>query len=477
MNFSQLLSVLLARKWLALLVFLLTVGTTLGISLWLPKKYTATAEIVLEMKADPIAGMLLPHLATASYMATQVDIFQSDRVARRVVANLRLTENPTVREQWLEGTQGQGSIESWLAGSLSKNLDVKPSKESNLIRVSYSAQDPRFAAALANAFVQAYLDTTLDLRVDPARQYSTFFDTRAKELRDQLEEAQAKVTAFQRDKGIIASDERLDIESSRLAELSSQLVAIQAISAESGSRTAIARGANADRLPEVLASGLVQTMRADVTRAEAKLQELNTRLGDNHPQVIEARANVAELNARLNTELRRVSGGASVANTINRQREVEIRASLEAQRAKVQRMKSLRDEGSVLLKDVENAQRAYDQVLARRNQTTLESQTTQTNVTPLTQASLPTAPSSPRVFLNTLLSIVVGALLGIGAVLLMELLDRRVRVVTDLTEALGLPMLGVMPRPARRRNLLGGTPVTLLQQRILGQLPSPSRSA
>lgn len=474
MGISQFLSVLWARKWVALLVFLLTVGTTVAVSLMLPKKYTATAALVIELRPDPVGGMLFANIGASSYMATQVDILASDRVARRVVENLRLSENPQLRDQWMEATQGVGSIDSWLAGWIKGGLEVQPSRESNLINVSYTSPEPRFAAAMANAFVQAYLDTTLDLRVDPARQYSTFFDSRAKELRDALERAQAKVSDFQRDKGIIATDERLDIETARLQELSSQLVALQAVSAESNSRQALARGESADRLPEVLNSGLVSTLRADLGRAEARFQELSSRLGENHPQLVEARASITELRSRLNAEMRRVSGGASVANTINRQREAEVRASLELQRAKVLKLKSLRDESAVLIKDVENAQRAYDAVLARRDQTNLESRTTQTNAQSLTQASPPSTPSAPKIVMNTLLSIVVGAMLGIAAVLLLEFLDRRVRVPTDLIDALGLPMLGVMPRPAQRRGLFGRPAPTLLQQRILGQLPRPS---
>lgn len=477
MGINQFLSVLWARKWVALLVFVLTVGTTVGISLMLPKRYTATAALVIEVRPDPVGGMLYANVATASYMATQVDILLSDRVARRVVSNLKLSENEQVRQQWMEATQGVGSFDGWLGGYVKEGLNVQPSRESNLINVSYTSPDPRFAAAIANAFVQAYLDTTLDLRVDPARQYSTFFDTRAKELRDALERAQTKVSDFQREKGIIATDERLDIETARLQELSSQLVALQALSAETASRQALAQGSSADRLPEVLNSGLVSGLRADLGRAEARYQELSARLGENHPQLIEARASINELRARMQTEMRRVSGGASVANTINKQREAELRAALEAQRTKVLRLKSLRDDSAVLIKDVENAQRAYDAVLARRDQTNLESRTTQTNAQTLTEASPPGTPSAPKILMNTVLSVIVGALLGIGVALLLEFLDRRVRVPTDLIDALGLPMLGVVPRPAQRRGLFGRPAPTLLQQRILGQLPNPGRSS
>ncbi|WP_204270938.1 hypothetical protein, partial [Escherichia coli] len=72
-----------------------------------------------------------------AFMATQVDVFQSDRVALRVVRNLKLAENPAIREQWQSETRGEGAIEVWLAELFQRNLDVKPSRESNVINVSY----------------------------------------------------------------------------------------------------------------------------------------------------------------------------------------------------------------------------------------------------------------------------------------------------------------------------------------------------
>lgn len=476
MNFAQFVSVLRARWWVALLVFVLTVGTTLTISLLLPKQYTATASVVVDYKPDPVSAMMYPGTASPAMMATQVDVISSDRVARRVVRNLKLNENPQVRQQWLEATNGEGDIETWLSATFQKQMDVKPSRESSVINVSYKAADPQFAAGLANAFVQAYLQTTLELRVDPAKQYSSFFDSRAKDARDNLEKAQSKLSAFQKEKGIIASDERLDVENARLNELSSQAVMLQALASESGSRQSAARGAAADQMQEVLNNPLISSLKADLLRAEAKLQELGARLGENHPQVVEAKANIASLRAKVDVETRRVTGGVGVNNTITRQREADVRAALEAQRAKVLRLKAVRDEGAVLQRDVESAQRAFEMVMQRLNQTTLESQTTQSNINLLTTATPPLEPSSPKVLLNTALSIFLGALLALGVALLLEVMDRRVRGVQDVSAALGLPVIGVMPTPDARK-LVGRYKPMLAQQRVVGQLAAPARGS
>jgi polysaccharide biosynthesis transport protein len=473
MNLNQFLAILKARWWVALLIFVLTVGTTLAVSLMLPSQYTATATIVIDVKPDPIAGQYAGMLSP-SYMATQVDVIQSDRVARRVVRNTKLADNPQVRADWVEATGGTGDIEAWLAARFKPNLDVRPSRESNVIAIAYRAPDRNFAAAMANAFVQAYIDTAIELRVDPARQYSSFFDQRSKDAREALEKAQARVSAFQKEKGIIATDERLDIENARLSELSSQLVMMQALAAESGTRQVQAQGASSDRIQEVLSSGLISQLKADLSRNEARLQELNSRLGDNHPQVVEAQANINSLRARLDTETKRVTGGVGVTATINRQREAGLRASLDAQRAQVLRMKAVRDEGAVLVREMENAQRAYEAVLARLNQTSLESQTTQGNIFVLGRANPPAGPSSPKIELNTALSVVIGLLLALGAVMALEMIDRRVRAYEDLTGPLGLPVIGVMPKPNAQMKL-GSKRLSLMQQRLVASLPAPQK--
>jgi polysaccharide biosynthesis transport protein len=349
-----------------------------------------------------------------------------------------------------------------------------PSRESSVISVNYRAPDPRFAAALANAFVQAYIDTSLDLRVDPARQYSSFFETRSKEAREALETAQTKLSSFQREKGIIASDERLDIENSRLNELSSQLTALQAMAAESGSRQAQAQGSQGDRMQEVLNNGLILGIKSDLSRGEARLQELSTRFGDAHPQVQEIKANVAELRTRLEAETRKVTSGVGLTNTITRQREADVRASLDAQRSKVLKLKAVRDEGMVMLRDVDNAQRAYDAVLQRFTQTSLESQTKQSNVNMLTEAIPPLKPAAPRVVLNTILAAVGGLLLAAGTALALELRDRRVRNVDDLVATLELPVLVTLPKPGSKLAL--GNKQSLMQQRLMSPLPPPTKA-
>lgn len=472
MSFSQFLLILRARWKVMVATLVIISALVIGISLVLPKQYTATSSVIIDFKPDPVSIAFNGGAMSPAYLATQIDIINSDRVARRVVRALKLTENPETRKSWTESTGGQGDFEGWLADSLGRSLDVRPSRESNVISVSFTGADPRFATILANAFVRAYIDTTLDLRVDPAKQYSAFFEGRSKQLREDLEAAQSRLSAFQREKGIIGADERIDIETARLNELASQVVGAQGAIADSSSRQAMAR-TSGDAMQEVLNNPVISGLKADLNRAQAQYQQLSARYGANHPQLAELNASMAELKARIDAETRRVTNSVAVTNSINRNREAEIRASLDAQRAKVLKLKDTRDQLQVLQRDVENAQRAYDGVLARLNQTSMESQTTQTNVTVLTPAIEPSKASSPRVILNGILGIFFGLLFGIAFALLAEFRDRRVRSSVDIVEGLGLPMLGAMLAPDAKSKFGRRSQTPLMMQRVLGQLPAP----
>lgn len=473
MSLTPIFIVLRARWLSALLVLLAVVGLVLGVTLALPKRYTAVAAVVLDVKSpDPIAGMVLPGMTVSGYMATQVDVLRSERVALRALQSLHLVDDAERRAEWQARTQGRGDFRAWLADSVLTDLDVRPARDSNVISVAYTAADPALAAAVANAFVKAYTDTTLDLRVEPAKLYNSFFDDRAKELREALEQAQVRLSAYQRQKGILVNDERLDVENSRLSELSTQLVALQAVAEQSANRQRQA-GSNPRQMQEVLSSPLLSGLVGELSRQEGKLNELKERLGDRHPEVMQMRAGIDALGARIESETRRVTGSLTVDNSVNQGRLSQLAGALEQQRAKLLLLKGQRDEAGVLMRDVENAQKAYDAVVTRVSQTSTESQNTQTNVSVLKQASVPAFASSPRLGLNLAAGLALGVLLALGATIVRELRDQRLRSEDDVTLLLRQPLLGVLPMRSRP-SLLRRSRARLTKVRLMAALPRPS---
>jgi chain length determinant protein EpsF len=445
MTFQQFLLILRARWLVGLAVLFVVIATTIAISLVLPKQFTSETAVLIDVKSpDPILGVPLPGMVSPGYMATQVDIITSDRVAQQVVRTLGFSRSSQAVEQWREATEGKGSLDAYFATLLKKKLEVRPSRESNVLSISFSGEDARFAATVANAFAQAYIDTNLELKIEPAKQYAKWFSEQSASLREQLEKVQSKLSAYQLETGIVNTDERLDIENARLAELSSQYTAIQAQRSDSSSRQAQVSKSQIETLPEVQQNSLIIGLKSELARGELRLSELSQQLGRNHPEFQRAQIEVEAMRGKLDAEMTKVASTLSTSNRVNVQREAEVKAALAAQKEKVLQLKKERDDVAVLQREVETAQRAYDAVAQRFTQTTLESQTTQTNIVVLTPAVESIDHSSPNVGLNTLAAIFLGTLLAVGTVLLLELLDQRVRGDDDLQQLLGVPVLGLI---------------------------------
>jgi chain length determinant protein EpsF len=436
----QFLLILRARYKLALLIFALTVAVTVGVSLAMTRQYTASAALVVDVKSpDPVTGLMLQGMMASGYMSTQLDIINSDRVAKAVVKLLRLDESAAIRQQWQEDTQGKGQLGDWLARLLSQKLVVMPARDSNVITINYTGADPDFAAAVANAFSQAYIDVNLDLRLAPARQYAAFFEEQVKAARAKLEVAQSVMSNYQQANGITTADERMDYETARLNETSSLLTNVQGQTTDSQSKRLNAR---ADTMAEVMQSPLINGIKADIVRLQGRLAESNITLGKNHPQTLRGESELAALKAQLETETQKITRSIETTYQVGKLRERQLQGSLAGQKARVLVLNKQRDELNVMRRDIESAQRTFELLSQRASQATIESRATQTNISILNPAVAPQHPSSPRLLLNTLVAIILGGLLALTVALVVELSRRRIRSVDDLLEVLDIPSLG-----------------------------------
>jgi len=429
---------------------LVTVLLALGWSLVQQKTYDATASVLLNYKGvDPLTGLTMPGQLMPGYMATQMDIIGSKNVALRVVDVLSLAASPVVVQQFQEATDGKGAVRDWLADLLLQKLEIMPSRESSVVQITFSGADPAFAAAVANAFAVQYQRATVQLKAEPAKNASVYFNEQTRQLRDQLEAAQARLSAYQQEKGIVSLDNnRVDVELSRLNDLSAQLVVAQTAAIEAGSRERAAR--SAVNSPDVANNALIQNLRVNLAAVDAKLAETGIRFGRNHPQYQSASAEVEKLRAELGSALGTVTRSVGANAEVLRQREVEIRSALAEQNTRILALNRTRDELGPLLKDLEGAQRAFDSASQRHAQTRIEAQSEQSDISVLNPAVVPTEPAAPRVLLNTLVSILLGTILGVGIGLLLELLTRPVRSTADIHDMLGIPVLGsVSWHPAR----------------------------
>jgi succinoglycan biosynthesis transport protein ExoP len=442
MTLQQFFLILRANYAVALATLIILAGATLAVSMLTPKQYVATAAVVIDVKSpDQISGQMLQGMMAPGYMATQIDIINSDRVAKEVVKLMRLDKNAEMQTQWQLATKGQGDLTDWLSGRLLKSLEVSPSRESNVISIKFTSENPKLAAATANAFAQAYINVNLDLRLAPARQYATFFEEQTKDARAKLEAAQTALSQYQQANGITSSDDALDFETAKLNETSAQLTAVQGQTTDSQSKRLTGK---ADTLPEVMQSSLINGLKTEISRLEVKLRETSVNLGRNHPQITGYEAELFALKAQLDTEVRRIASSIETSYQVGKEREARLQGALAAQKARVLLLNKQRDELKVMRRDVESAQRTFESVSQRASQTSMESRVNQTNIAVLNPATVPTVPTKPRVTFNVAMAVFFGTLLGVGLAIGLELLNRRVRSPRDLSDALGIPLLGAI---------------------------------
>jgi uncharacterized protein involved in exopolysaccharide biosynthesis len=423
-SLRQFLRALRARRRVFVVALAAVMLAAILASLLMSKSYRATVALLVDAKdeqslSDALRPLVLPQ-ERVSYLQTQVDILTSPKVAREVVQELRLTENPAALAALGVQRGTDRRDEDRLVEALLHHFKAETT-QSSVIQASFTCADARLAAMIANAFANAYVNTMLELRVAPTRKAAAWFEEQLKGLRANLEEAQAKLDA----------QTKLDAQA-KLAQ-------------------------NPDRLPEVMDNAFIQQLKADVLHGEAKLQELATQYGVNHPAFRRQASENQSLRARLQAEMRRVvagaasSAGAGSANHGSHPRDLRTQP-LE----------------QVLTRNVESAERAYDTAMQRYVVSQVESRVSQTNVAVLNPAVPPLAAYRPNIALNLALSLISGIAFGAILVVFLEMQDRRVRTAEDLLSMNRLPLLAVLGDERRPAGLLTGPPATVLRA-----LPKP----
>ncbi|MGE3925840.1 MAG: chain length determinant protein EpsF [Lautropia sp.] len=461
MRFDLLFGILRSRFWLIVTVLAVTTLMAIVGSLLMTKRYSASTTIYVDVNTvDQVSGNVTYSRETVrNNLATQIEIIKSDAVVDRVIKKLALDQDPTIQLEWVKATEGKGELLTWLTPGLLRSLDATASIDGTTITLAVERSSAKQAADIANAFATSYKEAALELKTRPAQEYAERFSEQTKKYKDAVELAQTRLSDFQRQSGIISSDERLDVENQRLTELSTQLVQVQSQLSDSRSRSAAAARGGDAAIPEVVANVLIQTLTSELGKAEARLGQIGSQYGPNHPVRLSAAAEVDELRSRLRQETARVRSSVQTANAINVQRERELRAAVDAQKAKVLELKDKRDKVAIYQRELDSAQRAFELVARRMTETTVGLSAGLSNVSILTPAVTPLLPTRPNLVLNTLVGVLLGLFIGVLAAFTLEAAQRPLRSAEDLLQAAGIPVLAVLPpsNSTRAQRLIGGT--------------------
>ena len=439
----QIWCILRAYRRIILVTLAVTIVASFVISKLLPKTFVATALVQVQAPTrDAEAGGQLPAEAILGFLGTQVDLISSPAVLTQAVDRLGWASDPA----YTKGVPANvpGGIRAWLMEErLARNLKVAPgSKDSRLVSISYAGPSAEEAANGANAVAEAYVDTQTQSVAGPDAERAKTYSSQLDQLRQNVDAAQARLTAFREKTGVIDIEQRgsLDIEQERLLDLERRVIA-----AESDEQLAAlrARQAAIDTAADynVLTSGSVQALKAAQTNLEQRLAQISGTLGPRHPEYRAVQGELAQVRERLSRETGVYSQSLKAQATTSSESAALLRKARDAQRARVLELRSQQDQGASLLRAVEAAKLVYDEALKGYDQLVLAQARRTANVKIIANALPPLHKSKPKTSVNLMIGFVGGLIAAVLACLLWELLHRRVRCAEDVEQSLGEPVL------------------------------------
>lgn len=360
-----------------------------------------------------------------------------------------------------------------------------------MLRITVTSLDPVFSAEFANAIAEEYLEFKAEERMTTSQSTVISLTQQANRIRDELQRAESRVAAFERENRIIAIAERGNIAAMNLANLSSQaagfrtqkllLEAQQPLLSESSDEVILATLASSIR---PLASGSrppLATLRTDggggmmreatpavagpeamldlgilerpawmqlshrKARLEAELAELRTRFRDAHPRIQETLRAIKDAERELEVELQ-----FALRQYYSDLEALEIRytaarraeAAWEDEAIEVSRKAK---EYDTLQRSVERLRSLYSTVFNRLKEIDISIGIEPETVQIIQRATPPGSPASPQKLSSIFLAGLIGLGVGLGLVFGLEFIDDSIRFPDEVSKGLGLPFFGVVP--------------------------------
>lgn len=335
--------------------------------------------------------------------------------------------------------------------TVAEALSVEQVGTSYVIEVKFSSRDPRLAQKAANALANAYIVDELDARLEATQRADRWLNDRLSDLRSRAALSENKAQAF-RSQAQIFQGRTVDLASEQISDLSNQLIAANGKTLEAEARLAQARraaaGGGVDTMSDVLDSATIINLRTNLVRAQQELAETAAQYGDRHPRMTNARAQVDDMKASLAVEIGKVVKSLENDVAVARSRE----SSLRSQMGVLKGQAVVTGQAEVQLRALEREAEADSKLLgsfldrSRETGAQADSEVQAPATRIIEPAILPIQPLFPNPSLVLVVAIFGGLLLGVLLALAVESLDDGFRSSEQVEDALGVAVLGIVPR-------------------------------
>lgn len=400
---------------------------------------------------------------------SQVQILRSRSVAERVIRKLNLAEHPAMAGH---SNQKLGEAERMelLVNRLTGALTIEPVLRSQIVHVSFDSSDRELAARVANAVVDAYIDSDLESRSDMTQKANGWLLGRIEATRKRLEESQQALQRYREqeniidNKGVVLSGTGRQFE-----EVSTHLTSARMRFSEAESAYNQVKGRKGEptekleSVPAVLKDSTVRQMKGVEMEALAKVNEYKNRYAPAHPKMIAAEA---DLKSARESSARAID---AVIDGIYREYElaranVNAAASAKAQtQAEIQSITRKESQLSVLQHEVESNRQLYDNLVNRAKETETTANLQSTAGRLIDPAVPPLGPIKPQKAKIIGAATLFGLFVSVLLVLVRDYLDNTVRSEQDVEHRLQTGLLGVVPLLGKKEGVTNPSAVFLDQ--------------
>ncbi|MFC2966694.1 GumC family protein [Acidimangrovimonas pyrenivorans] len=345
-------------------------------------------------------------------------------------------------------TPEQRKIER-LVWQISKNLKVGREGQSYVIDIYAANTQPQLAALLANTIAEQYISAQLDSRRATAESATRFLSSRVDELRKQVEQAEAKVEKF-RAENLLVDGGTLDAANQQLAQLNSQLVTARADRIQAEARydqiKSVIDKQGIDAVNNIVSSPALDKINADLMDRQRQDAIWAQRYGTGHPERQRLLVEIEGLRKDLKAEVQKIVDQRKNDVDIARIREATLQDSVKKMESRIVDLSRSTIGLRQLQREAAAARQAYEQLLGRLTDTRTQEQMQRADAKLIENATVPTAPVSPRPKLMTMLGGMTGLVLGLALVFFLEMTSVTFRSIRDVESETDLPVLAAIPR-------------------------------
>jgi len=447
------------RYWLILTLTVLMVLPALLFTLLTDKVYVARA--TFEVQRETPKALDVNALETDqggsddAFMATQFALIKSRATAEGIVDRLRLDRNTTflARNDLLTGAVSASAREGLRNAAIAKaasQITVAAVDKSSLIQITSQGNDPKLTAAIANAAVDEFIESSIRRKFDASLYARNFLERRLNEMKVRLENSERELVRYAETQHILSvsdgKSEAQSLDSAVLAALNQNLAQARADRLVAEANWSAAQGAGGRTLPQVMDNAELVALRTQLAQAQSEYSQKVKIFKPTFPDLVQLSSRIGQLRGQIAAVEGQILRSLRASYGLSVSKEKLLDAEMEKLKESVVGFQNRNIKYTILRREVDTNRALYDALLQRFKEIGVSGGSGANNVSVIDRARIPGTPSRPILWLNLTLAMLVGLALGLGLAVMLEFLDDTLKQPEDVERKLRLPLLGLAPK-------------------------------